>query len=102
MSVDEYAEHKGLTLSNPRIQRKRGKLFMAKANGTASKSDLQDQIDEAIDLLDDAYGVDLAEAVGSALDVLRGNGDDDSDDSDNGDDDSDDDLTEPALPESVA
>lgn len=88
MSVEEYAEHKGLQLTNPRKRRTNRKGFMA--NGT-SKADLQDQIDRAIDLLDDAYAPessreDLAEAVGSALDILRG--DDDSDDED---DDSDDD-----------
>ena len=55
----------------------------------SSKADLQDQIDQAIDVLDDAYAPestreDLATAVGSALDILRGNEDtdDDSDDQD--------------------
>jgi hypothetical protein len=53
-------------------------------------------MDEAIDLLDEAYAPeanreDLAAAIGSALDVLRGNGGDDSGDSDD-EDDSDDDL----------
>ena len=47
------------------------------ATSLPSKTDLQDQIDEAISILDDAYEPestleDLAEAVGSALDVLRG------------------------------
>jgi hypothetical protein len=56
-------------------------------NGTASKTDLQDQIDQAIDVLDDAYAPestreDLAEAIGSALDILRGESEDDDDDSD--------------------
>jgi hypothetical protein len=54
-----------------------------------SKADLQDQIDQAIDVLDDAYAPestreDLAAAIGSALDILRGesNDSDDSDDQD--------------------
>lgn len=56
------------------------------ANGV-SKTDLQDQIDQAIDVLDDAYAPessreDLAEAVGNALDILRGESDDDDSDSD--------------------
>lgn len=59
------------------------------ANGT-SKADLQDQIDQAIDVLDDAYAPestreDLASAIGSALDILRGESDDDSDESDDSD-----------------
>ena len=57
------------------------------ANGnTVTKGDLQDQIDEAIDVLDDAYAPEsnreeLAEAIGKALDVLRGE-DTDSEDND--------------------
>jgi hypothetical protein len=62
----------------------RGAPFMA--NGT-SKADLQDQVDLAIDVLDDAYAPestreDLAEAVGNALDILRGESEDDDDDDD--------------------
>jgi len=72
VSVDEYAEHKGLRISNP--SRGRKKIM---ANGTVvTKADLQDQIDQAIDILD-AYAPEsnrqeLAEAVGKALDTLRG------------------------------
>lgn len=56
------------------------------ANGT-TKTDLQDQIDNAIEALSDAYTPessreDLAAAVGSALDILNGETDDDSDDDD--------------------
>jgi hypothetical protein len=72
MSVDEYAEHKGLHLSNPRFQSRRTTM----ANGI-TKADLQDQIDSAIDMLEDAYAPeasreDLADAVGQALDILGG------------------------------
>ena len=91
MTVDEYAEHKGLTLENPARKRncKRRKAKMA--NGY-SKSDLQDMVDNAIEVLDDACDVassreDLAGAVSSALDILRGDDeDDDSSDSDSDED----------------
>ena len=88
MSVDEYAEHKGLRISNPNRKR-RTKM----ANGTTvTKADLQDQIDQAIDILDDAYAPEsnrqeLAEAVGKALDTLRGEGEDEAEvDSDDDED----------------
>ena len=84
MSIEEYAEHKGFQLANPEQGPKRRKKVMA--NGT-SKADLQDQIDRAVDVLDDAYAPestreDLAEAVGSALDILRGVEEDDEDEDD--------------------
>ena len=64
---------------------------------TTSKSDLQDQIDRAIATLDDAYQPettreDLAQAVGEALDILRGEdeeAEDEDEDLENGDDDED-------------
>lgn len=60
-------------------------------NASPSKGELQERIDSAIDLLDDAYTPeinreDLAQAVGQALDVLKGE-DEDEDDDDSGDDD---------------
>lgn len=93
MSIDEYAEHKGFQLSDPRIKRLRSPHFMANAT-TTTKSDLQDQIDQAIDVLDDAYAPessreDLAEAIGSALDILRGESEDGDSEDDDGDDDQD-------------
>lgn len=65
------------------------------ANSTPSKADLQDRIDQATDVLDDAYTPessreDLAEAVGNALDILRGEDADDDSDDDSDDDDDDD------------
>lgn len=69
---------------------------MANGNGTTTtKADLQDQIDSAIGVLDDAYQPevtreDLAEAV-DALDILRGEADDDDDDDTDDADDLDDD-----------
>jgi len=94
MTVSEYAEGKGLRLANPRRRRSN----MANGNGTTTtKADLQDQIDQAIGVLDDAYQPevtreDLAEAVGNALDILRGEADDDDDDTDDDADDLDDDA----------
>ncbi len=60
-------------------------------NASPSKGDLQERIVSAIDLLDDAYAPettreDLAQAVGQALDILKGE-DDDEDDNDSEDDD---------------
>jgi hypothetical protein len=88
ISVDEYAEHKGLRLTSPS---KRRRTIMA-TGMTTIKTDLQGQIDEAIDFLDDAYQPestreDLAEAIGNALDVLRGEEEDEEDTDDAGDDD---------------
>jgi hypothetical protein len=97
MSVDEYAEHKGLRLSNPKPKQKRKTTAMA-----TTKVDLQDQIDRAIEVLDDAYAPestreDLASAVGNSLDILRGDDEDDEtededDDADDVDDEDDEDL----------
>ncbi len=89
MSTDEYAEHRGLQLTNP--QRLGRRITMA-AVTTTSKSDLQDQIDRAIATLDDAYQPettreDLAQAVGEALDILRGEEEEEEEDLENGDED---------------
>jgi hypothetical protein len=80
MSVEEYAEHRGFELvANPR--RKARKRTMA------TKTELQETIDSAIETLNDAYTPeasreDLAAAVGEALDILNGEDDSDADDSD--------------------
>jgi hypothetical protein len=89
MSVEEYAEHRGLKIANPRKAKRKTKM--------ATKNELQDQIDSAIDTLNDAYTPeasreDLAAAVGEALDILNGedaDSDDSSDEDENGADDSD-------------
>ncbi len=65
-------------------------------NASPSKGELQERIDSAIDLLDDAYAPettreDLAQAVGQALDVLKGEDEDEDEDEDD-DDSEDDDL----------
>jgi hypothetical protein len=81
MSVDEYADHRGLELvSNPK--RKGRKTTMA------TKSELQGQVDQAAAILNDAYTPEstreeLATAVGDALDILNGEDEDpDEDESD--------------------
>ena len=94
MSVEEYAEHRGLELvSNPR--RKERKTTMA-AKGL-SKADLQDAIDRATETLSDAYTPEasreeLAAAVGEAIDIL--NGEDEDDDSTLEDEDEEDDSSD--------
>ncbi len=88
MSTDEYAEHRGLQLTNPPRLRRRTTM----AAVITSKSDLQDRIDDAIDTLDEAYAPEstreeLAEAIGNALDTLRGEETEEEEDEDeNGDD----------------
>ncbi len=52
---------------------------LANQTGATTKADLQDQIDSAIEILDDAYTPEstreeLAEAVGTALRTLRDEG----------------------------
>jgi hypothetical protein len=94
MSVDEYAEHKGLTLENPTRKLGRCKGRKTKMPNGFSKADLEDMVDNAIEVLDDACDVassreDLANAVSSALDILRGD-DEDEDDAASDEDDYDD------------
>jgi hypothetical protein len=92
MSTDEYAEGKGLRITNPRY-RKRSRTMPAATS--PSKTDLQDQIDRAIETLDDAYTPestreDLAEAMGEALGILRGEDEESDTDEDEIDEDDED------------
>jgi hypothetical protein len=88
MSVEEYAEHRGLQIANPRRTGRKPSM--------ATKNELQEQLDSIGEVLNGAYTPettreDLAAAVGEALDII--NGDTDEDDSDTDDDDTgDDDL----------
>jgi hypothetical protein len=88
MSVEEYAEHRGLELvANPRRK--------ARKTNMATKTELQEQVDSAAALLNEAYTPeasreDLATAVGEALDILNGEDEDSDDDSDDSDDEDDD------------
>jgi hypothetical protein len=89
MSTDEYAERRGLILSNPSYQRRRTPMATV-----TTKADLQDQLDQIADILDDAYAPertreDLAAAVGDAFDIARGESADDSEDDSDDDSDSD-------------
>jgi hypothetical protein len=97
MTVDEYADHKGLRLTNrstKSTQRTKTKWRLPNMPNT-TKTDLQSQLDQINDILSDAYDpessrADLAAAIGQALDTINADDDDDND-SDNGSDDSDDD-----------
>lgn len=63
------------------------------ADSEPTKADLQDAIDQACSVLEDAYTPEasreeLAEAIGEALDVLQGEDEDENgDEDDNGGDD---------------
>jgi hypothetical protein len=86
MSVDEYAEHRGLQIANPKPK--------ARKTNMATKSELQEQVDSAAAVLNEAYTPettreDLAAAVGEALDILNGEDEDsDLEESDEEDDES--------------
>jgi hypothetical protein len=83
---ESYAERKRLAFSNAGERR-------GMANGNElTKADLQDCVDQATQILEDAYTPessreDLAAAIGDALDALEGNGDDEDDDDADDDDD---------------
>jgi len=80
MSVDEYAEHRGLDLvNNPKRK--------ARKENMATKSELQEQVDSAAGVLNEAYTPEasreeLPAAVGQAFDILNGEDDDSEDDED--------------------
>jgi hypothetical protein len=91
-SIEDYADRKRLVITNAR----RRVSAMPNGNGgdTATKADLQDYIDQATEILEDAYTPessreDLAAAIGDALDALGGNGGDEDDDDDDADDEDD-------------
>jgi Mg-chelatase subunit ChlI len=90
MDADQYAAHKGLRIANP-VRRTR--INMAQTSGP-SRAELQDRVDRAIELLDDAYAVestreDLADAVGQALDVLNGEDEEEEEDGEEADEEDD-------------
>jgi hypothetical protein len=75
-SIEDYAEHRGIELLNPQERRQVQHMATAKEL-QAEIDDLQERVDEAISILEDAYTPeasreDLAEAAGNALDVLTG------------------------------
>ena len=70
VEVEDYAEPKGVRLSNPCQSTKRSTQTMARSSGP-SKADLVDQLDEINDILSDTYDPestreDLAAAIGQA------------------------------------
>ena len=87
MSVDEYAEHRGLQVANPKRKEKKQTM--------ATKAELQEQLDSINEVLNGAYTPeasreDIAAAVGEALDILNGEEDDADESEDESEDDSDD------------
>jgi hypothetical protein len=88
-SPEDYAARKRITITNSPKRR-----TITVANGNAmTKDDLQDCIDQATQILEDAYQPetsreDAMAAIGDALDALGGDSDadedDDSDDDDQG------------------
>jgi hypothetical protein len=84
----DYADRKGIVIANPS---KRRTTNMANGNDM-TKADLQDCVDQATQILTDAYvpeasREDLAEAIGEALAALEGDTGDEEDDDDDSDDD---------------
>jgi hypothetical protein len=82
-SVDEWAEDTGRKITNP---------WRKKVANGITTSDLQETIDQACDVLNEAYTPeasreDLASAVGQALEILSGDDDQGDDDDDQDDDD---------------
>ena len=94
MSVDDYAEGKGRSLSNP-VSRERN-LTMANGATTTTKADLQDQIDSAISTLEDAYQSQSPPAKNwprrSAMPLTRYGASEDEDEDEGDDDGTGDDL----------
>ena len=87
ISVDEYAEHRGLQVANPKRKEKKQTM--------ATKAELQEQLDNINEVLNGAYTPeasreDIAAAVGEALDILNGEEDDADESEDESEDDSDD------------
>jgi hypothetical protein len=89
-SVEDYAERKGLKISNP----ERRTITVANGNGNdvvMTKDEMQDCIDAVTQILTDAYTPEasrekLAAAVGDALAALEGDYDEEDDDGDDDDD----------------
>jgi hypothetical protein len=83
-SAEDYAERKGIVITDNPLQR--SKKVVANGNDM-TKADLEDAVDEATSILEDAYTPEasreeLAAAVGKALDVLSGEDEDEDEDED--------------------
>ena len=85
--VESYAKRKGLKISNSPKRR-----TTAVANGNdVTKNELQDCVDQATQILEDAYQPETSReeamaAIGDALDALSGDYDEDADDDSDDDD----------------
>jgi hypothetical protein len=84
----DYAERKHLVVSNSPQRRKAN---MESGNGSITKADLQDQLDEIGQILSAAYVPEsdretLATAIGDALNVIEGDTGDEDEDDDSDDD----------------
>jgi hypothetical protein len=94
MTPEEWAEEKGITITNPERRNTdvaNGRNANAGNGDDMTKGDLQDCIDTATQILEDAYvpeatREDLAAAVGDALDALAGDYDYEDEEDDEGDD----------------
>jgi len=87
MSVQEYAQHKGLTLQNP--HKSRIKRTTRMATDTITKRELEDTLDEVADLLDEALDPELTREaaiskIKEAVEIISG-GEDEGDGDDEGD-----------------
>jgi hypothetical protein len=76
MSTQEYIDHKGLVVTNPRRN-----IHMPPSN-SPTKADLQDLLDSVEEILDGAYvpeasREDIVSAVADALDALHGSEEED-------------------------
>jgi hypothetical protein len=79
MSVEEYAEHRGLRLSNPRARR----AFMS----GETKGELNDKLDEISDLIDESLDSELTreeviQKIKAMRDVVEAEEEEDAEDDD--------------------
>lgn len=87
MSVEEYAEHRGITLTPNPLRRRR---IMSQTAGP-TKAELADTLDEVSELLEDALDPELTREelvakVKEIADVASGEAEDEIDDDDEADD----------------
>jgi hypothetical protein len=93
-SPEDYAERKGIVITDNPQRRKEVANGNGNGNDDMTKSELQDCVDQALDILQAAYVPEsdretLAQAVGDAIAALEGDLDEDDDGDDTDDDDDD-------------
>jgi hypothetical protein len=89
-SPESYAERKGIVITDTPHPRRKD-VANGNGNDDMTKSELQDCVDQALDILQAAYVPEsdretLAQAVGDAIAALEGDGDEDDDGDDTDDD----------------